>query len=161
MKPPKDSHLWHEITKGIRPLKHRSPALVPTAPTVNTVRIDNNRVQEFFDKHTTDLNVNPQWIDGGKRLHKIGKVMIEARLDLHGYTRQDAQDKLQRFVAMAYHDRLRWILVITGKGHPDNPTTLKKLAPQWFENMPLVTGYGPAKDMHGGGGAFYVRIKGG
>lgn len=160
MKPLKDSHLWHEITKGIRPLKHRSPALLPTTPTVNTVRIDDNRIQEFFDKHSTILNVNSQRIDERKRLHKLGKVMIEARLDLHGYTRQEAQDKLQRFVAMAHHDQLRWVLVITGKGHPDNPATLKKLAPQWFESMPLVTGYGPAKDAHGGSGAFYVRIKG-
>ncbi len=160
MKSPQDTHLWHEITKGIRPLKHRSPALLPLVPAVNTVRIDHNRTQEFFDKHVSDLNVNRQWIDGGKRLHKLGKIMIEARLDLHGYTRQDAQDKLQRFVAMAHHDRLRWILVITGKGHPDNPATLKKLAPQWFESIHLVTGYAPAKDAHGGDGAFYVRVKG-
>ncbi len=159
MRPPKDSHLWHEITKGICPLQHRSPAIVPTTPAINTVRIDRNRTQEFFDKHVADLNINPQWVEESKRLHKLGKVRIEARLDLHGYTRQEAQGKLQRFIAMAHHDQLRWILVITGKGHPDNLSTLKKLAPQWFESMPLVTGYAPAKDTHGGEGAFYVRIK--
>ncbi len=160
MKPPKDSHLWHEISKGIRPLKHRSPAISPPAPPVNAMRIDRNRTQEFFDKHTGDLTLDPHWIKEAKRLHKIGKIVFEARLDLHGFTRQDAQDKLQRFIAMAHHDRVRWVLVITGKGNPDNPATLKILAPQWFETMPLVTGYAPAKDAHGGNGAYYVRVKG-
>lgn len=152
--------MWHEIARGIKPLKHRPPTVLPVEPKINTQRIDSNRTQEFFDKFVNDLEINPHWYQSTKRLQKFGKIAIEARLDLHGYTRQSAQDKLQRFIAMAYSDRLKWTLVITGKGHPDNPATLKNLVPQWLEEMTLVTGYAPAKDMHGGAGAFYVRVKG-
>jgi DNA-nicking Smr family endonuclease len=158
-KPPKDTHLWHEVTKGIKPLKHRPSHLEKSPPKIDADRINNTRIREYFEQHNVSLPTGSPIPEKSKKLSKVGKIAIEARLDLHGLTRQEAQQKLQKFVALAHHDQLSWVLVITGKGHPDNPHTLRKLLPQWLDLMPLVTGYTTAKDQHGGQGAYYIRIK--
>ncbi|MBW8309672.1 MAG: Smr/MutS family protein [Candidatus Paracaedibacteraceae bacterium] len=157
--PPKDSHLWKELIKGIKPLKHRPPHLEKPLSSVDAVKINQRRMREYFDLHSQPLLAETHWHKEIKKIHKVGKVMVEARLDLHGQTREQAQQRLQKFIAMAHHDHLTWVLVITGKGHPDNPNTLRKLVPQWLEEMPLATGYSTAKDQHGGQGAYYVRVK--
>lgn len=157
--PPKDTHLWHDLIKGIQPLKNRPQRVEPPVFEIQTDRIEKNRLTEYFESHTQTLSKTLTAQERAKKLHKIGKVIIEARLDLHGLTRNLAHHRLQHFIAMAYYDRLKWVLIITGKGHPDNPQTLKKLLPDWLEQMPLVTGYAVAKDAHGGEGAHYVRLK--
>ncbi|WP_010300050.1 Smr/MutS family protein [Candidatus Odyssella thessalonicensis] len=157
--PPKDSHLWQELIKGIKPLKHR-PAYVEKTPSpVKPSKINAVRVKEYLELHCTALPIEGSYYTETKKLQKVTKIVIEARLDLHGLTRQEAQRRLQNFIAMAHHDGLKWVLIITGKGHPDNPHTLKKLLPLWLEQVSLVTGYTSAKDQHGGQGAYYVRVK--
>ncbi|WP_051908813.1 Smr/MutS family protein [Candidatus Odyssella acanthamoebae] len=157
--PPKDSHLWQELIKGIKPLKHRPPHLERPSQPVDAVKINKIRLREYFDRHSHPISAEAHWHNETKKLHKVGKVILEARLDLHGMTREEAHQRLQKFIALAHHDQLTWVLVITGKGHPDNPHTLKKLLPQWLEEMSLATGYSNAKDQHGGQGAYYVRVK--
>ncbi len=157
--PPKDSHLWKELIKGIKPLKNRPLHLEKPLPLVDALKINQNRIQEYLDLHRQPLSADAYRHKETKKILKIGKIMVEGRLDLHGMTREQAQQRLQEFIAMAHQDRLSWVLIITGKGHPDNPNTLRKLVPQWLEEMPLATGYSTAKDQHGGQGAYYVRIK--
>lgn len=157
--PPKDTHLWHELIKGIKPLKHRPPPITPSGNPTNPIKIQEDRIREYFDQYIQVFENDPYRYAETKKIYKIGKVVVEAKLDLHGLTREEAQHRLQKFVAMAHYDHLLWVLVITGKGHSDNPHTLKKLLPQWVEKMPLVTGYCFAKDKHGGQGAYYLRIK--
>jgi DNA-nicking Smr family endonuclease len=162
IKTPKDAHLWQEVVKTVKPLNRRSlrfdPSFFQGAPSPS--QIQTIRLREYVEQHQLSFPSEVPSPIQAKRLHKVGKVRLEARLDLHGQTRQEAQARLQKFVALAHYDRVAWILVITGKGDPNKPYTLKKLLPQWLDLMPLVTGYAAAKDQHGGQGAYYVRIKG-
>jgi len=46
-----------------------------------------------------------------------GKLRVDARLDLHGFSRDEALEKFDRFLVNARHQGACVLLVITGKGH--------------------------------------------
>ena len=93
-------------------------------------------------------------------------MQLEGTLDLHGYTRAEAWDYLQRFFSWAQSQKWQWVLVITGKGPPQDLKSsspsrgiLKQELPLWLNQHPMVGGFCQAKPQHGGQGAFYVRLK--
>lgn len=90
------------------------------------------------------------------RRHRIAKEREEigARLDLHDMTQERARPALEAFIARAWNDGHRAVLVITGKG-----LVLRKAAPGWLEMLPMVAGVSEAARHHGGGGALYVALK--
>ncbi|WP_300530939.1 Smr/MutS family protein [Maricaulis sp.] len=110
-----------------------------------------------------------------KRVRR-GKLDIDARLDLHGLTQEQALSTLTHFLAMAWKDGYRNVLVITGKGamsrtkerdhepweFPDEPGVLRRKLPEWLGKPNLrqyVSGYSSAHTRHGGAGAFYVTLR--
>ncbi len=98
-----------------------------------------------------------------------GKLKIEARLDLHGYTEKEAFAKVVDFIQNAYIKGLRCVLVITGKGlkNKDEPWyetkgVIKEAFPSWLNNneiRPFVLSFSQASQNDGGSGAFYVLLK--
>jgi DNA-nicking Smr family endonuclease len=91
----------------------------------------------------------------------LGDVVIEARIDLHGHTEQEAHEKLIDFLEAAYQRGRRVVLVITGKG-VDNGSVLRQNMPRWCDVPPLsqiVLAIREAAAHHGGDGAYYVVIR--
>lgn len=107
-----------------------------------------------------------------------GQVEFEAKLDLHGHSREDAYVALRRFLSEGRRMGFRCVLVVTGKGenpfarhtlhttrHYDTPERqgiLRAALPQWLQEpelRSLVSGFQPAHPKHGGGGAFYVLLR--
>ncbi|MBV8939953.1 MAG: Smr/MutS family protein [Alphaproteobacteria bacterium] len=91
-----------------------------------------------------------------------GEYPISARLDLHGLTREEAQDALTESVFAAAERGERCLLVITGKGGPGGEGVLRQLLPVWLNLdalRPLVLAFDVAQPRHGGGGAFYVLLR--
>ncbi len=107
-----------------------------------------------------------------------GKVEIDARIDLHGHTQAEAHVALRGFLHHAQASGNRLVLVITGKGDapysrhtlhgrggydmPERRAVLRETVPRWFtepEFRVLVAGFQPAHPKHGGGGAYYVRLR--
>ncbi|MGJ8603650.1 MAG: Smr/MutS family protein [Marivita sp.] len=99
-----------------------------------------------------------------------GKLVPEARIDLHGMTLDQAHPALTRFILTAYSRGFRLVLVITGKGERDDPHNpmprqrgiLKRQVPMWLRMAPLNTAVldvAEAHIRHGGGGAFYVYLR--
>lgn len=99
-----------------------------------------------------------------------GKLMPEARLDLHGLTLAEAHPELIRFTLNAVARGLRLVLVITGKGKdrdtggpiPMRLGALRHQVPQWLHLPPLgpvILQVTPAHLRHGGEGAYYVYLK--
>ena len=99
-----------------------------------------------------------------------GKVMPEARIDLHGMTLAEAHPELIRFVLNAQMVGLRLVLVITGKGKrgedtgpiPQRMGALRHQVPQWLRMPPLsaaVLQISEAHLRHGGSGAYYVYLR--
>jgi DNA-nicking Smr family endonuclease len=100
-----------------------------------------------------------------------GQIEIDGTLDLHGMRQVEAHDALQRFVAARHRRGDRTVLVITGKGlkKVDGDATrilekgvLRAMLPLWLSTpnlAPLIAGWSPAAQGHGGEGAFYVRLR--
>jgi DNA-nicking Smr family endonuclease len=86
---------------------------------------------------------------------------IDGRIDLHGMTRFEAEDRLKAFVRRAHADGWRAVLVITGKG-PFGDGMIRRWAPVWLADPGLrdaVAGVAQAGRQHGGEGALYVALK--
>ncbi len=101
---------------------------------------------------------------------KRGKLIPEARIDLHGLTLAEAHPELNRFIMTSYARGLRLVLVITGKGSKEDPYdpaprrrgVLKVQVPIWLKMAPLaqiVLQTSPAHIRHGGEGAYYVYLR--
>ncbi|MEO0543209.1 MAG: Smr/MutS family protein [Pseudomonadota bacterium] len=92
-----------------------------------------------------------------------GRLPIDARLDLHHQTQNQAHQSLQKFLANSYRLGHRHVLVITGKGRSVNSQgVLKKMLPIWVSTHPInmfVSGIRHASRDHGGEGAWYIRLK--
>jgi DNA-nicking Smr family endonuclease len=99
-----------------------------------------------------------------------GKLVPEARIDLHGMTLAAAHPALLGFIADAHARGLRLVLVITGKGKareeygpiPTRTGVLRHQVPQWLTSgplRPLVLQVAEAHRTHGGTGAYYVYLR--
>ena len=103
---------------------------------------------------------------GQRRIAK-GQTPIDSTLDLHGLTQEQAYARLNRHIMSASNAGERCILVITGKGGGGDrggkgEGVLRRNLPDWLGNQSLgglVSAISPAARAHGGGGAFYVRLK--
>ena len=87
---------------------------------------------------------------------------IEARIDLHGYGRFQAQDALTAFLMGAQARGYRSVLVITGQGRRGGSGVIRASVHEWLQSPGLrgvVSGFAPAARRHGGDGALYVTIR--
>jgi DNA-nicking Smr family endonuclease len=103
---------------------------------------------------------------------KRGQLPIEARLDLHGLTQDQARRSLDAFITQAHDRGLRAVLIITGKGlkprardaepWDPEPGVLKTQTPRWLNEAPnraRVLAFTAAQPRDGGSGALYVLIR--
>jgi DNA-nicking Smr family endonuclease len=158
-----DSDLWDEIKQAFVPLKPNTSK----APHHAGIPAKPKEVRSAGPLTTARNTAEPPELTGLDRRtsQKLtrGLVTYEAKLDLHGTT-------------SARGNRL--VLVVTGKGAspyarhtlhgdshyhvPERQGRLRRLVADWFhepEFRYLVTGFQPAHPRHGGGGAFYVRLR--
>ena len=104
-----------------------------------------------------------------KKVARSGQVYIDARIDLHGMTQNQAYQRLTSFIYQSQALGYSLVLVITGKGKSDayspygeDRGVLRRMVPQWLslpDMRSCVVGFDQAHVAHGGGGALYVRIR--
>jgi DNA-nicking Smr family endonuclease len=155
--------LWKRITQTIDPLnqgKKPSQVKLPSPPVRSRTRLRSQIVVEA----QAPLPLTPRPFT--HRLKRVRRIKVEAHLDLHGMTRDQAHFRLGRFLESCQNRQYIWVLVITGKGQRagSRPSRgiLHELVPQWLEDpalRSLVSGYAIAKPYDGGDGALYIRIK--
>jgi DNA-nicking Smr family endonuclease len=152
-----DLHVWQEWTKDMTPLVQKTVVTLPkvVAPLPKDVSW---QVMEGWHAPVPQGPVSP------KRLTK--KVIVEARVDLHGLTKKEAFEVVCQSVMKGIAKRCRVLLVITGKGPLstvcEGGGVLKRSLPEWLEDpllRPFIASYAPARPCDGGGGAFYVVLK--
>jgi len=88
---------------------------------------------------------------------KRGQIAIEARLDLHCMTQDEAHRALDRFLAESVAAERRHLLVITGKSG-----ILKRVVPHWLDEAAArsrVLAFVEARPRDGGAGALYLRLR--
>ena len=101
---------------------------------------------------------------------KLTKTRV---LDLHGYTLDDANKKIEKLIINSYEEKVNKLIIVTGKGlHSDNESNpyvskdlsiLKYSVPEFIKSnqslMKLINSFGEATIEDGGSGAFYIYIK--
>ena len=184
---PEEAELWHAVVRNAHPMHPRkaetvSQIMAPAAPKVDAPHpvFDVFRIGERTrSKHSHDLalpsadalHAAPIQMDA-KAFGKMtrGKLLPEARIDLHGMTLAEAHPDLIRFILNAHADGLRLVLVITGKGKrgddtgpiPQRMGVLRHQVPQWLRQLPLmpvILQVAQAHLRHGGAGAYYVYLR--
>lgn len=86
---------------------------------------------------------------------------IDARIDLHGYGRFQAQDALTAFLRGAQARGYGAVLVITGQGRRGGGI-IRASVHEWLQSPALrgvVSGFASAHRRHGGDGAIYVTLR--
>ena len=94
-------------------------------------------------------------------------------LDLHGYTLEQANNAIEKFILKAFEEEVNKLIVVTGKGiHSDvekdpyvskDLSILKYSVPEFVNQnqnlMRVINDIQDAKIEDGGSGAFYILLK--
>ena len=90
----------------------------------------------------------------------LRNFQIQRRIDLHGYTQDEAFTVLLRFLSKCQQEGIKNVLIITG-GNAMKMSILRTSFKRWVkENFSaFVASYSIAKLKDGGQGAFYVVIR--
>ena len=103
----------------------------------------------------------------------IEKKVLTKKIDLHGFSLEEANKKIEEIIKIYFDIGVKKIIVITGKGlhsnHIEDPHIskdlgiLKNSVPEFIKNnkelMSLIQNIEIAKVDDGGEGAFYIFLK--
>jgi DNA-nicking Smr family endonuclease len=89
-----------------------------------------------------------------------GRWPVQAEIDLHGLTRDEALAALRDFLNDGMARGLRCVRVIHGKGHasPGGRAILKPMTRQWLASRPEVLAFCAAPPRDGGDGALLALL---
>jgi DNA-nicking Smr family endonuclease len=181
-----DQNLWDEVKQSILALSQRKSSKSNSRPKtkleVNPKPLLPKFPPEAFASPPRKTNTQAPPIVALERrtAQRLGRGQLEpeSRIDLHGETLETARQHLLHFLAKCRQRGDRIVLVITGKGAsplarhtlhglthfhiPEREGKLRREVPLWFHEAQFrihIVGFQPAHPRHGGGGAFYVRLR--
>ncbi len=172
-----DKSLWKEIIANVIPLKKKEGRFGREIKSVPQKKNHNNDIDVSFIsvedikilKHRniieSDLSLGDMSrVDKGfVKNVKRGKFCIDASIDLHGKTLENAFSSFVSFINTSYDNEKRNLLVVTGKGNPEKNTgVIRKNFPLWLNNENirdkiLYVNFANVSD--GGDGAFYIFLR--
>ena len=123
-----------------------------------------------------EMNANVEKVGGANvnNIKEIDKLKIKIKsLDLHGYTLDEANKVVEKFILDSFTNQVDKLIIVTGKGiHSDNEkdpyvskdlSILKYSVPEFISNnknlMSLINNIQEATVEDGGSGAFYIFLK--
>lgn len=174
---PDDRRLWARITGTVTPPAKRKAARVMLDMAVSTDIAIDAKAQPPQAKSppkppraaTPAPVVRPTPVRGlpeelePRRQRRLSRERdpIDARIDLHGYGRFQAQDALTAFLRGAQARGYGAVLVITGQGRRGGGI-IRASVHEWLQSPALrgvVSGFASAHRRHGGDGAIYVTLR--
>ncbi|KNG93710.1 Smr/MutS family protein [Pseudaestuariivita atlantica] len=186
---PDEEQLWNQVartTDRLFPLeKAKRPEPTKALPDVTTVptetevpRFDvGSQAKPLPEIHQSTRRMRDRLADHPVRMDARthgkmtrGKLKPEGRIDLHGMSQAQAHPALIGFIHASHAAGKRLVLVITGKGSPDEAPwpiprrrgVLRQVVPQWLASGPAASAVlqvTPAHLRHGGDGAYYVYLR--
>jgi DNA-nicking Smr family endonuclease len=98
--------------------------------------------------------------NGVYRNLRMGKYQIDARLDLHNMTVDQARTATFQFIKDCITHDIRCALITHGKGEGrDQPAQLKSCVAHWLPQFVEVLAFHSAQKQHGWVGATYVLLR--
>ena len=177
-------NLWRYITRHDTPMPdkahletaaHSFKQQAPTSsqqsaptPTRMAVNLDNLRIGEgSVTSNSASVLLQRGDMSGiDKRTaerFRRGKMKVDATLDLHGHSQEQAHQKLVPFLRHSYDAHRRCLLVITGKGmRSEGKGVLQRMLPLWLNDAiirPYILGFDYAPRDKGGEGAYLILLR--
>ncbi len=170
--------LFEQEMKDVRPLKSRSDplpqrprdkpdpgTLYRRAAAQRPVAADGNFLTSGFVEF-----VHPQEVLSFKRggiqhgvFYKLqqGAYPIEATLDLHLMSVEEAREQVFDFIRDCLRYEVRTALINHGKGarNKENPAMIKSYVARWLPQFQEIMAFHSAQGFHGGTGAVYVLLR--
>jgi DNA-nicking Smr family endonuclease len=98
--------------------------------------------------------------NGVYRNLRLGKYAIDARLDLHNMTVEQARTAVFQFIADCMNYDIRCALLTHGKSEGrDKPAQLKSCVAHWLPQLDNVMAFHSAQKRHGAAGATYILLR--
>lgn len=177
-----EAALWKAVTKDVKPIERKAKRAVATPPPKPEKPLKTG----VTAKKTKPVTVkpagamaptpppppSPSELSHGRasgvdkrtldRLRR-GQMAVEAEIDLHGHTQDEASRALQAFIAGQAGAGRRCVRVVTGKGSfREGGGVLKAAVPRWLNESPLrdmILAFSHARRDDGGEGALYVLLR--
>ena len=133
----------------------------------------NNQISDKDKKDWQNFLSKEEKLPNKDNLDFREKVIKISEIDLHGFTLDEANRTVERFINKSYDEGINKIRIVTGKGlHSDNEknpyiskdlSILKYSVPEYIKNnnelMKLIIEFKEASIQDGGEGAFYIHLK--
>ena len=133
----------------------------------------NNSISNKDKKDWENFISSKEKVENKDLQNKKKKFISTQSIDLHGYTLEEANKIIEKFILKAYSDKINKLIVITGKGlhsqNEKNPYVSKDLSilkysvPEFIRNnvelMKIIYEIKDAEINDGGSGAFYIFLK--
>jgi DNA-nicking Smr family endonuclease len=171
---PEDRRIWARVAGTVTPAKPRkAPRVIPGAAVVDPPAAPHPKgavkargVAPSYSPPPAGL-ARPRGLPEElepRRQRRLSRERdpIEARIDLHGFGRFQAQDALTAFLTGAQARGYLSVLVVTGQGRRGGTGVIRASVHEWLQGPALrgvVSGFAPAARKHGGDGALYVTIR--
>tara|TARA_Y100000590_G_scaffold403280_1_gene489799 strand:+ start:644 stop:1075 length:432 start_codon:yes stop_codon:yes gene_type:complete len=135
-------------------------------------------------KYTVPLKEKKDWVNFTKQMESISvkdddylkennKIKKERKLDLHGYSLEDANKIVKKFIIESFNKNYKKLLIVTGKGSRsksyDNPyisenfSILKNSVPEYIKNdeslNSIISKIMQADRKEGGDGAISILLR--
>ena len=159
-----DEKLWGLVTKGAKKYKkaNKQAKTPPPSSKPKKTQAKAKTKQVVIPSKLVTTVQEPQLNKRDYERLRKGQIEIEARIDLHGMRQEQAMIALEQFILNAALQKMRCVLVITGKGSISSPSILRQNLPEWLQReslRPYVLKWTQAHAKDGGSGAFYVYLK--
>lgn len=183
-KPPQavdDETLFQAEVTGVTPLgpARRSPRVgaPPPDPKRRPPKSDDAEVlAELADlcggDGPFDISDSDEYIEGladgiDRRILKrlrAGEYALQGHCDLHGLTKEQARERVARFLGESRRESRRCVLIVHGRGQhsKDHIPVLKTAVKSWLERGAMaraVLAFATARPHDGGAGAVYVLLR--
>ena len=172
-----DEELFERAMEGVIPVnrsRERVPSGVPFMPAPSNPGSEDLRLMEaaLEGLPATSVSDHPEYIEGwvgvsGKLFIpnlRNGLYSIQGQIDLHGFSRGEAQKAVEEFIEQMSRFRSCCVKIIHGRGinsRTDN-AVLKESLPRWLTSKRMsrsVVAYASAPMNDGGVGAVYVLLR--
>jgi DNA-nicking Smr family endonuclease len=156
----KDPELAEDNEVVSKTPKSEFEALIEDAPSLPLASSDPEPQQQ--EPKPKAIPAQPEFLDIRiERNLSLGDVVVEAKIDLHGKTEEEAYQAFRDFVEKQAELKRRLLLIITGKGK-EGHSVLRQNLPRWcevddFRNKILALRV--AAPHHGGDGAYYLLLR--
>jgi len=168
----KDHNLFKEMMRDVSPLQSNRADTGKIRPGPSTRHLQDNHPARRYSLsdpvHPEDLDNSEELFYQGngvqhssmKKLRR-GQLCMQAELDLHGFTINEAKQTLIEFLHDCQYRGIRTARIIHGKGYrsPDNIPVIKTRLAYWLKQHENVLAFCSARPADGGTGAVYVLLR--